>query len=208
MKTTRMKRREILKYTAYMTGAAVSLPLMSTLLTGCKTDDIAKAKDFKLSFFNKEEFNFVEKMVDIILPATDSPSASAVGVHKMIDTMVGTTYKKEDVDMYRKKFNALKKYLNAISDENAFDYGLEKTIQGKNFLEFNQDEKIKVLKSLDASKENNEARDAYLNLKQQTISYYLSSEEIGTNFLNYLPVPGEYKGCIELSEVGGKAWAL
>ena len=26
--------------------------------------------------------------------------------------------------------------------------------------------------------------------------------------LNYLPVPGSYEPCIELSEVNGKAWAL
>jgi len=203
-----MKRREILKYTAYMTGAAVSLPLMSSLLSGCKTDSIAKASDFKLNFFSKEEFSFVTNLVDTILPATDSPSASAVGVHKMIDSMVGTTYNEEDTKNYRKKFDAFKKYLDNIKEENKFNYGLEKNVEGKSFEEFSQDEKIKVLKFLDTSTENPEAREAYLELKQQTIAYYLTTEEIGTNFLNYLPVPGEYDGCIELSEVGGKAWSI
>jgi len=34
------------------------------------------------------------------------------------------------------------------------------------------------------------------------------TEEIATNYLNYLPVPGAYEGCITLESVGGKAWAI
>jgi len=203
-----MKRREILKYTAYMTGAAISLPLMSTLLTGCKTDQIAKAVDFKLNFFDKEEFSFLQNMVDTILPETDSPSASSVGVHKMIDAMVGKTYNEENSKKYRKGFDAFKKYLTGLNEENKLVYGLEKNTEVKNFSELSQDDKVRVLKTLDASKEHAEARSAYLELKQQTIGYYLNTEEIGTKFLNYLPVPGEYNACIDLSETGGKAWAL
>ncbi len=40
------------------------------------------------------------------------------------------------------------------------------------------------------------------------IILYLSTEEIGLNFLNYLPIPGPYESCISLEEVNGKAWAL
>ena len=190
-----MKRREILKYTAYMTGAAVSLPLMSTLLSGCKTDTVAKAADFKLNFFTKDEFSSLKGIVDTILPKTNSPSASEVGVHKMVDTMVGTTYKAEDAKKYREGFDAFLSFLKSKTE-------------GKNFVDLDQPDKIKILKDLDASNTNQAARGAYLELKQQTIAYYLNTEEIGTNYLNYLPVPGEYRGCIDLAEVDGKAWAI
>ena len=36
---TKMKRRELLKYTGYFAGAALSAPLASALLTGCKRDE-------------------------------------------------------------------------------------------------------------------------------------------------------------------------
>ena len=49
---------------------------------------------------------------------------------------------------------------------------------------------------------------AYLNFKQQTVAYYLSTEEVATKFLTYLPVPGKYEACITVEEAGGKAWAL
>lgn len=178
-----------------MTGAAISLPLMSTLLSGCKTDSVANATDFKLHFFSKEEFSSLKGIVDTILPKTDSPAASSVGVHKMIDSMVGTTYKKEDIKKYRKGYNAFTSYLQAKT-------GSQK------FLDLDQKDRIKILKELDVSKDQEAARSGYLELKQQTIAYYLNSEEIGTKFLNYLPVPGEYEGCIDLAEVDGKAWAI
>ena len=203
-----MKRRDILKYTAYMTGAAVSLPLMTTLLTGCKTDAVATAPDFKLSFFSEEDFSFIQGMVDTILPETNSPSASAVGVHKMIDSMLANTYNQEDLAVYKKGFEAFKKYLKEIVEGDEFNYQLEKMEKGKSFLELEQDDRIKILKSLDTSSEYKDARDGYLALKQQTIGYYLNTEEIATEFLNYLPVPGEYDGCIDLASVDGKAWAI
>lgn len=190
-----MKRREILKYTAYMTGAAVGLPLMSTILTGCKTDQVSTTEAFKLNFFSSEEFNFLKNMVDTILPKTDSPAASEVGVHKMIDSMVGTTYQEDAIKKYRENFDAFTSYLKTQADD-------------KSFGSLSQERKIEILKALDASNENQLARAGYLDLKQQTIAYYLNTEEIGTNFLNYLPVPGEYIGCIDLADVGGKAWAI
>ena len=75
-----MERRQLLRYTAYFTGAAVGAPLMSTLLSGCKTDTMAEAVD-QLSFFSGEEFSLVKKVIDTIIPKTDSPSATDVGVH-------------------------------------------------------------------------------------------------------------------------------
>ena len=53
-----------------------------------------------------------------------------------------------------------------------------------------------------------QVKESYLDIKQQAIAYYLSSEEVATKFLNYLPVPGPYVPCITLEEAGGKAWAL
>ena len=43
----------------------------------------------------------------MILPKTDSPSATDVGVDKMIDQMVGTVYTGENQEAYRKGFDSL-----------------------------------------------------------------------------------------------------
>lgn len=179
-----MDRREILRYTAYMTGAAVSAPLAASLLSGCKTDsgDIASEA---LEFFSKEDMNIVKQVIDIIIPRTDSPSASDVGVHKMIDHMVGSVYSKEDSDGYKESISGLLSHLTASDDMK------------------------KAIAAIDRpSDQESSLSKAYGQLKQQAVAYYLSSEEVGTKFLNYLPVPGEYQGCISLAEAGGKKWAI
>jgi hypothetical protein len=187
-----MKRREILKYTAYFTGVAVSAPIISSLLTGCATDvDMSNAE---LHFFDRESFTLLSDLVDTILPKTDSPSATEMNVHKMIDSIVGTVYQKEDKEKYQKGFQAL---TNALNKKDSFK-------------ELDAEEKINLLNRLESSTESSleKARKAYIDLKQQTIAYYLSTETIGKEFLNYLPIPGSYEPCISLESTGGKAWAL
>jgi len=159
-----MDRREVLRYTAIATGAAILFPASSLVLTGCKTEkDLGK----ELSFFSSEEFELIKRIVDVILPKTDSPSASEVGVHHMIDTMVGKSYSKDDRSKYRSGFDGMKKHLSEKGFEQAGD-----------------EQQMEILNQL--NKKNNRGNmltDAFLELRQQTISCYLSTEEIGTKYL-------------------------
>lgn len=186
-----MKRREIIKYTAYITGATVSAPLMSALLVGCKSEVTSTEVATDLNFFNAKEFAFIKDLADLILPKTDSPSASEVGVPEMMDHMLGNVFTKEQSTSYKEGFTALFNHLGKIVDSSSAD-------------------KTKAIMALENSKDNGlkTVRDAYLNFKQQTVAYYLSTEEVATKFLTYLPVPGKYEACITVEEAGGKAWAL
>ena len=66
-----------------------------------------------------------------------------------------------------------------------------------------------MVKMMDDELKNNTGTDNsfYKMVKELTITGYCTSEEGATKLLKYLPVPGEYKPCIPLSEVGG-AWAI
>ena len=187
-----MERRAILKYTALVTGAAISAPLASSLLVACQADrgnaNDPKQKEFY--FFGSDDFELVSKIVDIILPETDSPSATQVGVHKMMDQMLGLVYTKDDQEDYQQQLDGLKSYLKEMK-----------------FSASSSKDGLEILRNLENSTNNEANKEAFLNLKQQTIAYYLSMEEIGTKFLNYLPVPGEYEACISAESVGNKIWA-
>ena len=192
-----MDRRDVLKYTALLTGATVGAPLMSVILSGCNADSAIEEEAGKLAFFSQEEFQLLTKLSDLILPKTDSPSASAAGVPRMIDQMVGTAYRPEENADFRKRFDTLAKYLAGASEEGDFG-GMEDKAQFQLLLNLNNSE----------GEEAEEARKAFLDLKQQVVAYYLSTKEIATKYLNFLPVPGAYEACISLEEAGGKAWAL
>ena len=185
---TFMKRRELLRYTAYATGATISAPLLSTLLSGCSEVDSTPGTQ---KFFGNQDFAILKDLVDTILPKTDSPSASDVGVHYTIDAMVGSVYKEEDRIAYKKGFSWLVKHLG-----------------DGDFANLPSDEKVSLLQNIEKESDQEDVKKAYVDLKQQAIAYYLSTEEVAKNYLNYLLVPGEYESCISLDEVGGKAWAL
>jgi hypothetical protein len=188
-----MNRRTILKYTALATGVAVGGPLASVILSGCQSGAAGSADDYRPKFFTESEMSQLRSLIDVILPKTDSPSASDVGVHRVMDSMVGEVYTAENQAKFRQGFTALTEHLTKAG-----------------FFDKKPAEQVQTLQTLDTSKEENLApvRAAYLDVKQQTVAYFLSNEEIGTKYLNYLPVPGEYQPCISVEEAGGILWAI
>jgi spore maturation protein CgeB len=180
-----MKRRELIKLMTLATGAVLSVPLSSSLLTACKKVKHVKDSDYTLQFFNDQEFSFVKNLLEIILPKTNSPSAIDVGVHQIIDTMIGTVYSPDQQNTFTEMFTDLTQYMDSDNLSN------------------------KVQRLLKSEKEKDKlAKSSLIDIKQQVVAYYLSTEEIATNFLNYLPVPGVYESCITLESVDGKAWAI
>ncbi|MGF1669166.1 MAG: gluconate 2-dehydrogenase subunit 3 family protein [Balneolaceae bacterium] len=185
-----MNRREMLKYMAFLTGGAVSASFASVFLSGCSRP----AEELSdLLFFDSEQFKIVTLLTDTILPRTDSPSASDVNVHNTIDTMIGLVFDTTFKNKFTKQWADLENHLTA-----------------HNFRQLNQAERVELLRRLELNRisKTENARLAYVELKQQTIAYYLTTEEIGKNHLNYLPVPGGYEPCITLSDVENTAWAI
>lgn len=197
-----MNRREILRYTAWITGSAISASLASAILSGCseQTTDQNKAKGTDvlppsnlLHFFTPEQFTLVGLLADTILPRTDSPSATDVKVHITIDSMLGQVFDATYQTAFKTQWLALESYL-----------GQQK------FLQLSSADQVQTLTSLELSQDGAvaNAKKALVEFKQQVIAYYLTTEEIGEKFLNYLPIPGFYKPCISVDEVNNKAWTL
>ena len=111
-----MNRREILKYTALATGATLSGSLVSIILSGCGSDaaDKAMADGYQPKFFSEDEMAQLRSLIDVIMPKTDSPSASEVGVHRIMDSMAGDVYDEEQKAKYRKGFSSLSQHLEKV----------------------------------------------------------------------------------------------
>lgn len=189
-----MDRRQILKYSAMLTGAALCAPLTSIMLSGC-SEKLHNRPISAISskFFSPEDFKLITQIMDVLLPKTDSPSASEVKVNYILDNMFDQVYPSDYQQEFVGKFVQLKSFLTS-----------------GNFDSLNTKEQETLLLSLESLLEGqrNDAYWAYIDLKQQTVAFYLNTEEIAENHLNYLPIPGEYKPCVSLEELGGKAWAI
>lgn len=189
-------RREALRKTAMLMGAAVSATAFAGLMNGCKaTPDL----NYKPVFFNEDQARLVSELAGVIIPKTDTPGAKEVGVPNFIDRMLQECYKKEDQD----------RFLTGLA---AFDEEAKKAY-GDSFIYCKPEDQLAFVRKVNEqaiteSKQNPGSRPFFLMTKELTLLGYFTSEPGATQVLQYEPVPGAYKGCIPVSEAGnGKRWA-
>ncbi|HEX5168389.1 MAG TPA: gluconate 2-dehydrogenase subunit 3 family protein [Cyclobacteriaceae bacterium] len=199
-----MNRREAIQRTAMVLGYAVSGPALLGVLNGCKATPEA---EFKPEFLSMEQALLVEELAEIIIPKTDTPGAKEAGVPMFIDKLVKDVYSPDDQERFIK---------NLI----AFDDEAKKTY-GSSFIECSAEEKdahfrkahdeiIQKLSSNGPSGwwnvEGKESKPFMVEIKELTLLGFFTSEPGATQVLQYNQVPGPYKGCLPLTEVG-KQWA-
>ena len=190
-------RREALRKTAMMMGAAISASAFAGLMQGCKT---TPELTYVPQFFSEDQGRIVMEVAEIIIPKTDTPGAKDVGVPGFIDTMLKDCYKKEDQDRFLTGLTAF--------DEEA------KTAYGDSFIYCKPEQQVELVKkthdaAIAEAKENREAKRPFILMtKELTLLGFFTSEPGATQVLQYEAVPGSYKGCLPLSEAGnGKTWA-
>ena len=89
-----MTRREALARVGLLAGGALSAPLISGLLAGCRA--APPAAGFVPQTLDADQYELVSTLAELILPATDTPGARAAGVPAFIDEMLTTWYPEED----------------------------------------------------------------------------------------------------------------
>jgi len=215
-----MDRRKALKNMGMALGYTVATPTLLSIVQSCKTDTVL---EWTPDFLGKDEGAALTKLVDIILPKTDTPSASETQVHLFIDRFADQVMDKEQQEFFKMSMSRfMEKALKDSGKEKAGDLSAEnlETVLATSLKVTKEDE----VKNFDAIKQYNEAiaegKEALLddgisrfafanNLRGMTIWGYKSSEYVGEEVLEYLPIPGEYIGCADLNELtGGKAWSL
>jgi gluconate 2-dehydrogenase gamma chain len=193
-----MDRREAIKRTALLMGGLVSAPAIMGVLNGCTSKP---GISWKPEFLSAEQATLVSQVSDIIIPKTDTPGATDVGVPSFIDLILKDVYAKEDQDRF-------------TSGLQAFDEGAKKEY-GDSFTDLDEEQQMAFVKkmhdeALQTERNTSPApkRPFILMMKELTMLGYFTSEVGATQVLQYDPVPGAYKGCIPVSEAGnGKTWA-
>lgn len=215
-----MDRRKALRNMGLAMGYTVATPTLISLMQSCKSEP---AMTWTPDFFSKEEGAVLTKLVDIILPKTDTPAASEVQVNLFIDRFIN-----EVADEEQKKFTKmsmgrfLEKASKAAGKDKMEDLSvdeLEKTLAST--LKITKEQEVKNMEAITTYNEamaqgqeplldDEVASHAFANnLRGLTIMGYKTSEFVGEEVLAYLPVPGEYIACGDVQELtGGKAWSL
>lgn len=182
-----MNRREALSRAAILLGGAISASTVAAIMSGCKADPKAST-----NYLSNSEEALLNELCDLILPKTDTPSATEAGVPAFIHTIM------QDC--------------TPAADRNAFVAGLQQLdADAGRFVKMRPEDKQAFLKKLDtdasaAGDKATPSQATWRKLKELTVVGYFTSEIGASEVLEYVPVPGKYEPCITLA-AGQKAWA-
>lgn len=206
-----MDRRQALKNIGLTTGFVIASPALFNLLQSCTTQD----PGWQPAFMDDTQAMIVGRLSDVFLPKTeDTPAASELNVVRFIDTYwneVSTVKYQGKIKEVLSKVTGMMtaehgEDLSVLTDENymAFldanmmdprDEDPETPGTNNEYEGFESDAPIKISKFLDG-------------LKWMCINGYLTTQQIGEDYLVYEPVPGVYQ-CDDLQTLtGGKKYSL
>jgi len=176
-----MRRRAFLQGSSVLLGSSA---LGSVLEAFAQTPSPGPRK---ATFFSESELRTLAALVDTILPATDSPAASAADTHYFIDLAIPACATPAAQETFRKGLRAF---------------------ATKGFDKLAPDKRVALLKAR-AEKDQTPAYDQsfFKILKDYTLSGYFLSETGATKALAYEQVPGGFWGDLPL-QPDQKAWAI
>lgn len=186
-----MDRRTALKNAGLFLGYTLSAPAIMGIMNGCKPEVIP---GFEPAFFTKEQLGMVKAFMDTIIPKTDSPSASEVGVIEFMDNLYAIVMKPEEQEMIKTGFGQLA----TMAGDKAFE-------------KQSAEQQVALLKQMEKTASEAEGpknKQFWYAAKGLIVNGYMLSEKIGTEYLAYDPIPGVYEACTDLSVSEGKNWSL
>ena len=193
MRTDRMNRRQLLGQMTRLFGVAFATPLANGVLAGAVGASMPETGNGKA--LDRSEATFVAAIADLIIPRTDTPSASEAGVVGFVDRIVGEF----ETESGRRKFKRGLKAFYAMADREL----------GGCFISGRKGRQEQWLAAFDRRAFSGKAgaeRSFYRGLKKLIVTGYYVSEPGASEELAYLDVPGPYQGDIPVTEET-RAWA-
>lgn len=216
-----MERRVALKNMGLAFGYTIAAPTLLGIVQSCNGK---KVLDWTPDFFSKDEGTVLHTLVDIILPKTDTPSATEVNVHVFIDKFANEVLLEEHQGFLKM---GMSKFLDKVIA----------SAQKETIAELDEEDIEPVLATYlkkrtdDVEEAHEKAIEAYFlaieengnavlddevscysfanSMRDVSIWSYKNSEHVGEEVLAYLPIPGEYIACEdEQTLTQGKAWSL
>ena len=167
-----MKRREVIQSLALVSTHAMFPSVLSAFLTGCANKD---QSSYSPAFFSKEEFAAVTDIIDVIIPATKTKSASQTNTQVFLDQVFSSCMTKEQQDVIK---DGLKQLVPGFSDAK---------------------DKLQFIAEVDKKAYDGDESKAYFKtIKQYTMIGFFTSQEGETRASNYVKVPTGYKGEVPL----------
>lgn len=185
-----MNRREAIKRAMLVLGVAISPSLIRGVMAETETPVAGRTSRDRLT---GSQHATIAAAVERILPRTDTPGATDVGVTDFIEVMYSGYL--DDAEK--------KRLIHGLSRLD----GLSVAAHRSPFAKIESGQQDAVLRGLAESPEREDAL-CFQQLRELTVLGFFTSRTVGTTLLKYDPIPGRYEGCIPLSATGNAAWYM
>ena len=183
-----LTRRQALKAALLLVGGSVTTAQMGLL----SSSFAAMEKESQPQFFNADQYPALARICDLIIPETDTPGALTAGVPGLIDLML-TSWASPEI---RKRYSDGLDHINELAVVR----------MSAEFAACTNAQQIDLLQALDDEAFAEGAPETFFKeLKKMVLFAYYSSEEGATIELKFDRIPGQYRGCVPLNEIG-RAW--
>lgn len=147
------------------------------------------------AFLSPDELALTGVLAELIIPRTDTPGALAVGAHRTVDHLLATCTPAPEQAMFRAGLARI----DAVARAQA----------GKRFSALPAARQVALLRALDngVAPFGADDRAFFRQLKGHVAFAYYTSEAGATRELDYLPVPGGFKGHLKITR-STRTWAI
>ena len=200
-----MDRRRVLKKIGYGSAAMVVSPQIINMLHSCKSN----VNKYLPIFFTNNQFQFVSKIMDLVIPKTDIPGAIELKLPEFLDNYIVVVMNQNDKEtIIRRTNNFIKLILNETKKNGSMEINSnDLNTQLKKYL-LASDKQIESWEEAPKSQEL-EVYNYLIQIRSLTLNAFRLNEYIGEKVLAYDPIPGERKVCLDLKKTtGGKRWSL
>ena len=200
-----MDRRKVLKKIGYGSASIVVSPQIVNMLHSCKSN----VKKYSPMFFTSNQFQFVSKIMEVIIPKTDIPGAIELKLPEFLDNYIVVVMNQIDKETLLK---GTKHFFKVIVNETKKNNSKEinsndiNTQLKKYFL---ASDKQTDRWEKDAKSQESQVYRYLIHIRSLTLNAFRLNEYIGEKALAYDPIPGDRKVCLDLKKTtGGKRWSL
>ncbi len=162
-------------------GGSLTLPAWAN---AWNLDTFSDKKNWLVS---PDQEALLAELVETIIPATDTPGAKDLGVHRFILSMLADCYEKP----------AQTRFVEGLAELDT----IVKTGYGKSFVACTSAQRLEILKAREEAAKilPPEKEPFFPFLKNMTIQGYLNSEYVMRDVYKYELAPGRYNGCFPVT---------
>lgn len=208
-----MNRRDIIKGLGLTFGYAVAAPSVLSILESCSTK---QESSWDAVYLNGSEKHYISHLVDIILPATDTPGGLEVNLPQFIDMMSHDMMKPDEKEIFKDGSLIFSQRFKSKFNKDIGESNRDELAElFANYFDLEPDAQSKILTrqsmgldEIDLSElEDYKMYYCLMQIRKLSLFGYFTSEKIGKEVLNFDPIPGRYDPCIPVADIGN-AWTI